>query len=95
MDTVGCREGRAVAVGVGEPAGGRLDDCHDGISTGDDKSWITLVSSLFVLIAADWIIGTWWARFGNMAGMKRGVKGTMTSCAKPRNSASHCREVDC
>lgn len=35
---VGCREGRAVAVGVGEPANGRLDDWRDKISIGDGNS---------------------------------------------------------
>lgn len=34
-------------------------------------------------------MGTWWARLGRIAGMRRGVKGMMTSGAKVKNSASH------
>lgn len=56
---------------------------------------MTLARSLLVRLAELWIMGTWCARFGRMAGMRRGVKGTSTSCANVRNSASHCRAVDC
>jgi len=64
-------------------------------STGEGNLWMTLRSSLLVRIAADWIMGTWCARLGRMAGMRRGVNGTMTSWAKFRNSANHRRAVDC
>ena len=37
---------------------------------------------------------TWCARLGKIAGIRRGVNGTMTSWAKPRNSAIHRRAVE-
>lgn len=66
-----------------------------GGSKGDGKFWITSKSSLLVRRAADWIMATWCARLGRIAGIRRGVNGTMTSCAKLRNSANHLSAVDC
>ena len=37
---------------------------------------------------------TWCARLGRIAGMRRGVNGTIVSWAKSRNSAIHRREVE-
>ena len=59
------------------------------------RFWITLKSNLLVRLAAFWIIETWCAKFGRIAGINRGVKGTMTSGAKLTNSASHRSAVDC
>lgn len=56
---------------------------------------MTCERRLFVLIAADWIMGTWCARLGRMAGIRRGVKDTMCSGTKCRNSASQRNPVDC
>lgn len=56
---------------------------------------MTFRSSLFVRMAAVWIMGAWCARFGSIASTSRGVKGTMTSCAMFMNSASHRNAVDC
>lgn len=56
---------------------------------------MTLRSSLLVRMATDWIMLTWCARFGKITGMRRGVKGTITSGANPKNSANHCNAVDC
>ena len=64
-------------------------------STGEGRFWMTLRRSLLVRIAADWIIGTWCARLGKIAGMRRGVNGTITSWAKLRNSANQRKAVDC
>lgn len=56
---------------------------------------MTLRRSLFVRIANDWIIGAWCARLGRIAGMRRGVKGTRTSCVNVNSSASQSSAVDC
>ncbi len=97
---VDCREFVAEVVGVGDL--GTLPRVLSVVTTficegscGDGNFWMTPRRSLFVRIAADWIMDTWCARFGRIAGTRRGVKGIMTSCAKVRNSANHLRAVDC
>lgn len=93
------REGVDVGTGgVGEEATvrevGGLSEAGRG-SAGEGKLWITFNRSLLVRIAGPWIIATWCAKLGKIAGIRRGVKGTMTSCAKLRNSASQRSAVDC
>lgn len=91
------REGADVG-GVGEEAtvrevaGLSETGCCSG---GEGKLWITLSRSWLVRIAGPWIIVTWCAKLGKIAGIRRGVNGTRTSCAKFRNSASHRSAVDC
>lgn len=91
VDVVGVGD-LGILLGCGFSAIGRVEG---GVSRGEGRFWTTFSNNLLVRIAADWIIATWWARLGKMAGMSRGVKGTMTSCAKVRNSASHLKAIDC
>lgn len=98
---VDCLEDAAEFVGVGDLGilldgiGFSATGLDKGDSTGEGSLWMTLRRSLLVRIAADWIIGTWCARLGKIAGMRRGVNGTMTSSAKLRNSANQRKAVDC
>lgn len=52
--------------------------CCDG-GGGEGRFWITPKRLWFVCCAADCIAATWCARFGRIAGIKRGVNGTITS----------------
>jgi len=86
-------------VGVGETGTVRGAEVFSVVprtdpSAGEGRFCITFNKSLLVLTAAVWIMGAWCARFGRMAVISRGVKCTMTSGAKPRNSASHRKAVD-
>lgn len=96
--------GTESAVGVGEGAAGPVlpsaPTTGAGVESGVDcegegRDCTTFNKSLLVLTAMDWIMGTSWARFGKMARINRGAKGTIISCAKVRNSESHRRAVDC
>jgi hypothetical protein len=91
----------AAGRGGGDDGGtGRNDDADEdklgggAESGGDGWLWMTLNKSWSVRIAAFRMGSTWCARFGRMAGMRRGVKGTMVSWAKSRNSAIQRRAVD-